>query len=249
MSVIACIVPLFWTVLFVYLITFFFTLIILQGITAELNHEHDPALVEPFRTHFGGFSKCFKTLFITVVGNSWVEAHDWLSEMGFIQSMLLPLFVIVVNVGIMNIMIGVFAAAASGWNDVDIIAQDEIFRLEDFVESMLATFERIAPRGATSIDKDSFKAFFRREQVQAYLASQDLDSGHAELIYKLCDRNGDGEVDIREFVLAMMTHKGGSKMLDSKVMMHAIGAIAEDIDLLRQELAQTRPTSTEVHHM
>lgn len=243
MSVIACIWPLMWSIFFIALMIFFFSLTILQGIVSEYSDRLDPDIVEPLKTYFGGFSTCFKTLFIVVVGDDWLGPHEHLSEMGFMYAMIMPLFVIFINIGVLNIMVGVFSGAAATWHDIDIVAQDAILDLEEFVECMLTTFNRIVPVGSSIMDPNTFRLFLQREEVQAYLSSHELDVGHASLIYKLCDLNGDGQVDIGEFVLGMMKHKGRAKMLDGKVMMHAVGAIVDDIQLLREELRQIRPKS------
>lgn len=245
MAVIACIVPLVWSVLFIVLTTFLFSLTILQSITSEMgdvNERPEAAqIVHQLDMHFGGLGRCFKTLFIVVVGDEWVLPHEILSEMGSMYGVIMPLFVVFVNVGVMNIMIGVFAAATDRYHDHTIVAQDNIMHLEDFVTALLSIFREIAPVGHTSVDKEMCESFFRREEVQAYLAHQELDVGHAELIYDLCDQDDDGKVDLREFVLGIMMNKGSARRLDDKVIMHAIASIGQDLDSLREELKQAGP--------
>lgn len=238
-AVSAALASLFWAALFLFLVFFMFALLILKGIDAGSADLVDTRRRHDIYEHFNGLGDTIMTLFTVVFGADWLVPHHPLQEFGGIFNFIIPLFVIFVNLGIMNIVIGVFSQCAERISDQDMVAMDEIGDVEDFIQSMINIYRDFAPadgelKGYASWE--DFKQYFHDEKVQAYLHSQHMDATHARLVHKLCDKNHDGKVDIREFVLGMVRLKGSSREVETKIMLHTLGALGQDVELLRHDM-------------
>lgn len=237
-SVMSCIASLLWAIVFLALITFLFSLFILQGILEGLEGQANNIqfLVEA-QQQFRSIPDCFKTLLTVIIGDDWLAPHETLTQLGVVYALIMPVFVVLVNIGVMNILIGVFAQDASSYADRDFIAQNKISEVEEFVKSMLLVFRELSPHDE-KITWEEFKGYFNREEVQAYLSWHGLDISHAHLVYDLCDRDRDGKLDMREFVLGLLRLKGDAELLDSKVLVHAVNALGQALHCVRHDVRQ-----------
>jgi len=242
-AVVSCVVSLFWAIMFLGMVMMIYSLFLMSAVSLSMDKvNQDPVLLEGVRTNFDGLGGCFLTLFSIVFGPDWVPPHRTLSEFGFFESLLLPVFVLLVQVGLMNIVIGVFAEASQRCPEIELVAEDQISEVERFVEAMLQIFKMSSSYKdgcvGERISREDFDSYFQKEAVQAYLASHELDMSHANLIFTLCDRGKTGSVDMHDFVMGMLRLKGLSKALDSKIICHALSAIESGVDTLRSDMIQ-----------
>mmetsp|Transcript_56517 Transcript_56517/g.103316 ORF Transcript_56517/g.103316 Transcript_56517/m.103316 type:complete len:222 (-) Transcript_56517:65-730(-) len=201
----------------------------MQGIAQRVEQKYDdPDLLEYTRHAFYGFDSCLKTLFVVVCGPDWLLPHDALSQYSGISAMIMPSFVVFTNIGVMNIVIGVFANASANSKDRTAIAMDQIKEVEDFAQDMLDLMREYTP-DCTEVSWQEFREYFYREHVQAYLSYHGLDTSHVALIFSLIDNDNSGKVDIREFIIGCLRLKGSASGLNQRVMMHGIKYLSQDL--------------------
>jgi len=230
-SVVACLKTLLWCVVFLIVAMIFFSLVIMHGVIYSADaHRSDAHIMHLLREHFDGLDKCVSSLMIVMFGPEWRLYQTILGELGFVSACVMPLFLIFIQVGVTNIVIAVFANESANLKDHDLIVQDQILEVEAFVDAMLVLWKDCAGKDfSAQLEKDAFLAYIRKEEVQAYLASYQIDTSHARVIYAICDGDGSGKVDIKEFVLRLLMLRGSAKALDSTITVSALGEIAQDV--------------------
>lgn len=73
-----------------------------------------------------------------------------------------------------------------------------------------------------------------RPEVHEYLDALEIDISHAGKLFTLLDQDGDGMVDLREFVEGMCKLKGEAKSSDIQVLMMQVNRIVRQGEALKK---------------
>mmetsp|Transcript_38279 Transcript_38279/g.67523 ORF Transcript_38279/g.67523 Transcript_38279/m.67523 type:complete len:655 (-) Transcript_38279:102-2066(-) len=242
LAMVNCLESLLWAGMFLIFTMCVFAILIMSAITSDAfeTSEDFEKPEDQQNPIFNGFGATLKTLFTVIVGSDWLNPHDTLSEISFIHGCIIPVFVVFVNIGMLNIVIGVFADAASRCADIELVADDKIGDIDYFMKEMMQLYREMAPKDPQwrhiEVDKEQVLEFFRKEEVQAYLAAHSIDTSHASLIFKLCDRDGNGKLSAREFATMLYKLKDMATKIDNVVMLHALQSVLSGLEGVQQQL-------------
>merc|ERR1712023_527629 len=96
----------------------------------------------------------------------------------------------------------------------------EVRNLDSFVKEMLQLFAEFDPHHSGVINQTDFGRYLRNDRVEAYLASRQLDTTHARLLFGLLDQDESGEISIYEFVIGMLRLRGVARAYDLRVLLY-----------------------------
>jgi len=253
-SIVGSVQHLFWALSLLTLISFLFSMVILQLITAfvedhpELaNREAEPlplatmlgmqndgsSLREILNTHYGNIGRSILSLYLgTTGGADWGELAGPLAHVSGFLPALFGLYVAFLVIGVLNIVTGLFVQAANKAAEEDHYTAVQV-QLEDQDSSMDALRKVFL---AFDVDKsgflsaEEFSLHIKDKNVMAYFACLDIDIPDASGFFSLLDSDQSGFVNVEEFLTGCLRLKGKHSMDMANIMcankktMHAINA-------------------------
>merc|ERR1712217_302720 len=72
--------------------------------------------------------------------------------------------------------------------------------------------------GSGCITYDEWRNSLDRKDVRDYMSALDIDMSEADVLFSLLDRDGDGHIDLVEFVEGMHRLKGEAKSSDIQLL-------------------------------
>jgi hypothetical protein len=240
LSIMASFSSLAWAFLFLFLLIFTFSIFFLNGATEHMkNNSYDDVVRQSFIIWYKDLPETMFSLLVAISGGTdWIEVMQPVKKISPLYQIVFTFYVLFVVVGVLNVLTGVFLESANDFRDRDLTVQDEIQRLDNFVEEMLGLFYEFHPDAAGDIGWEDFHAFLQQEHVEAYLSSHMLETTHARLLFKMLDHDGSGTINLYEFVIGMLRLKGGAKTYDSRVILHEITCLRNHMKDIQKQLLQ-----------
>jgi len=148
-------------------------------------------------------------------------------------------YISLVVFAILNIVTGVFVenAIKSTQHDADIMMWEEAESRNQLVEDVRKVFIKADTDRSGDLNWQEFEKHIGDHHVQAYLRKLDLDveSSGARGMFKLLDFDGDGKVDIEEFVVGIARLKGLARSLDLARLSHNQRAQSDQLKRLEKK--------------
>lgn len=167
--------------------------------------------------YFGSvFTTIFSLLMSISGGIDWNELVEPLAHISVMYQLLFAFYVLFVIIGVLNVLTSVFVERANELNrlDRDLVIQSEMVSHEAFINEMKAIFQEVDSASQGKITWQDFHLYLQNEQVQAYFATQQLDTSDARELFHLLDVDENEEVTIEEFVMGCMRLRGQAKSSD-----------------------------------
>lgn len=209
---------LFWALMLLIVITYLAAVFFMQGSLIHMaSTEPGSAFRDEIRVWYRTLPRAFVTVTMCVTGGmDWVEAVRPLSRIHWFYEMAFILYIFVVVIGVLNVLTGIFVERAQEMSglDPDLIIQGEIKRNKAFLAQMKGFFEEADADKSGMISWDEFKEYVRRKDIQAYLATQQLDAHDARQLWSILNVDDDNEVNIDDFIFGCMRLKGSAKSVD-----------------------------------
>merc|ERR1719436_2405609 len=105
---------------------------------------------------------------------------------------------------VLNIVTGVFVENANQItkSDADTMVMEELAAREKWLSEMRRCFQKADKDGSGALNMEEFVKYSQDENVQAYFRKIGLnvESGNAQALFKLIDLNGNGTIELEEFV-------------------------------------------------
>jgi len=221
-SIIQSLVSLSWALLLLLLIMYLFTILFMHAATQYLHEGGLPEVRELLIEWYGSVGKTMYSLLLAISGGiDWSDIVVPLHEISLWYQVLFCFYVLFVIIGVLNVLTSAFVQRACELSrlDRDLVIQSEMVSNESFLADMKGIFEEVDTEGTGCIDWPQFHAFIHNEQVQAYFATQQLDTSDARELFNLLDQDGDGEVCIEEFILGCKKLRGQAKSSDVATLM------------------------------
>lgn len=235
---------LFWLFSLLTILIYIFSIVLTQGATEFLKHENDEVVAERYGTLF----TTMYTLFQAMSGGvSWGDVTTPLMKVGKFYFLIAMVYVFFSIFSVLNIVTGVFVDGA-----IELAKQDRSMIVTKRIQSRDASAQHLAELlremdtdGNDTLTQEEFKASLERKDVAEYLDALSVDSTEAELLFMLLDKDGDGCVDIEEFVAGMQKLQGEAKSFDIHLLMHANRQVlymcSGMLDLVRQARGESGP--------
>eukprot|EP00747_Dinoflagellata_sp_TGD_P096135 gnl/TRDRNA2_/TRDRNA2_166737_c1_seq3.p1 gnl/TRDRNA2_/TRDRNA2_166737_c1~~gnl/TRDRNA2_/TRDRNA2_166737_c1_seq3.p1 ORF type:complete len:657 (+),score=112.12 gnl/TRDRNA2_/TRDRNA2_166737_c1_seq3:50-1972(+) len=232
-SITSSVKPLFWSMTFLCLLIYVFS-VVLTSIATEYRIfiKHDVTSSDKAVTyHYGSMWGSGLTLFECITGGiDWRDAMIPLSDSVSSAVALVYCFYIAVSVlAILNVITGIFVEGAmlSAKKDKD----SYMLRV---VKDMLLS------AGNKQMSLPEFEKQLNKPQMKDYFRSIDVDPSEAEGLFRLIDMNGDGTISSEEFINGCLRLRGPAKALDLALLMYDTKRLHRKVQMLLQGNGDTR---------
>jgi len=236
--------PMVWAFFFLGLVILMFALVFTQGVISYFEDLQNGRLDDTYEDQkladmCGSFPLVVLTLFMSISGGTnWESVANPLMKVSPIYVGLLVLYILVLMIGVLNIIVGIFVDSATNaaTKDREALALDELERNETMMRGLEDLFKDLDKDKVGIITWRQFQEYTRRSEVRARFATLELDVSDAQEVFKLMDLNGRGFLAIDEFVVGIMRSKGLAKRTD----IHSLTCqIQQMLKHLRQEQSST----------
>jgi len=247
-SIFATLKSLVWAMLLILMVFYGFGVAMTQTVSRHIREVGDPdGKLEIF---WGNLTSAMFTLYKAISGGlSWHEAVYPLEDVGEMMIILFLIYITFTFFAVLNVITGVFCQSAidSAAQDKEMLAIHQMAHAQRNNELMQSLFREIDEDGSGSISIEEFEKYLQHEEVQAYFASLEIDTGDAWMLFKLLDKDGQGSIDLQEFLDGCLSIKGGAKAIhmvqlqqDNKWIVELMKYFMEDVfqqlETLQQQL-------------
>jgi len=211
---------LFWLFTLLSMLIYVFAIVLTMGATEYLD-EHKDGLIEE---RYGTLFDTMYTLFQAMSGGvSWGDVTTPLKRVGspyFIVSLVFIFFCIF---SVLNIVTGVFVDGAIelAKHDRSMLIKKEAQSREASAAHLREILKEMDSNADATISRQEFSRSLQHEHIKQYMDAMSVDTAEAEVLFILLDRDGDGIVDIDEFIEGMQRIKGEAKSFDVHMLMQA----------------------------
>eukprot|EP00928_Gymnodinium_smaydae_P063053 TRINITY_DN4674_c0_g2_i1.p1 TRINITY_DN4674_c0_g2~~TRINITY_DN4674_c0_g2_i1.p1 ORF type:complete len:539 (+),score=61.16 TRINITY_DN4674_c0_g2_i1:78-1694(+) len=214
----------FWAFVLTIVCSYVFAIAITQ-LTSDYLHSTSSASetasedVVLMTKYFGGIARCLLTLFMSVTGGiSWEDALRSLFKVGIIPSSLMLGYILFTALCMINVIIGIFCqnAVEAFDQDKERVIESRMLEHGRYVDLLTDLFNQWDVLGEGKISVETFQEHCMEREVQALLHSMEVDAKDAVALFELLDSqdgNGDGCLDLDEFVEGCITVRGSANAI------------------------------------
>jgi len=236
-----CLSALFWTGALVLVLLFLFSIILVSATANYINEitvtsEH----VEYLREHFNSLPMGMLTLFLSFLGEAeFKEVILVLLEVDLFYCLFFLFFVVFVTLAVTNIIAGIFITEAMDMasQDREIRQRGSLQRARQNLKILSTLFHEMDKEDTGQISKAEFEAHLRRPDVQGLFQFFNLDILDAAAFFTLLDVDGNGHVDIEEFVVGCLRMHGKANAIDMEISIQETKTLAHAINSKVQTVA------------
>jgi hypothetical protein len=240
---------------------FIFSVCVMQVMAQELTDiRANPDMVSSvdiptLMTHFGSMLVSVYTLHKAIFGGQdWGEVSSPLMTISPFMTLLFMVYISFAVLCVLNIVTGVFIENANKitMKDEEHVIMEDMSARQQWFEEVQMLFSRADVTGTGALDYPAFHGHVSDVRVQAFFRKLGLDveaSGSYGL-FQLLDFNGDGKVDMDEFVLGCSQLHGNARSLDIAKLRHDNKKLKEQISAVAEFQSVTlEEISAILHHM
>jgi len=241
-SIAGSVIDLIWAFALMSLISFLFSLFVLQLITTwvqentELaNREAEPlplgtllgmeydgsSMREILNTHYGSVGRSMFTLYIATSGGAdWGALAGPLAHVWEFLPMIFGLYVAFLTVGVLNVVTGLFVQSATkaAEEDSDTAIQMQLEDQDSTLNSLREVFLASDLDQNGLLSAEEFATHIQDKNVKAYLACLDIAVSEASGLFSLLDTDESGVVSVDEFLTGCLQLKGKNGMDMANIM-------------------------------
>lgn len=223
---------LIWLVLVLILIMYIFAVYITQIVSDHIT-ENEESISGDLRRRllllYGNIPVTLFTLYQSISGgNNWGVLVDPFIEMGQlvgpISALIFSMYITFSVFAVLNVVTGVFVGNAQKAQETDTDHQilEEINERSKHMTQVQQVFEAADADGSGELCWEEFEEAFADHRIRAYFRflKLDIEGNGPDKLFKLFDFDGDGLIDIEEFITGCTKLKGVARSLDV-ALLHA----------------------------
>jgi len=209
-----------WAITLLAIIMYLFAVLFMQGAIACV--EQDGAQPDEFVAYFGSVDSTMYSLLLAISGGrDWgdiVQPFDRYSRWFRLH---FSLYIVLVVIGVLNILTGVFVARAAEASalDKDLVLHAEIANTRIVVRDLHKMFQEMDVENSGTIHIDQLEACTSCTNVQAYLSVLNLDPVDCRRIMSLLHQDTRGMVSMKEFIACCLRYKGHARNVEVAVIL------------------------------
>eukprot|EP00416_Gambierdiscus_australes_P012458 CAMPEP_0171136026 /NCGR_PEP_ID=MMETSP0766_2-20121228/130754_1 /TAXON_ID=439317 /ORGANISM="Gambierdiscus australes, Strain CAWD 149" /LENGTH=180 /DNA_ID=CAMNT_0011599543 /DNA_START=1 /DNA_END=540 /DNA_ORIENTATION=- len=162
------------------------------------------------------------SLFMSISGGiNWWSIVKPLMHVSPVYVCLFLLYILVLMIGVLNIIVGIFVDSATdaAVKDRESLAQEELMRNLELMKGLEELFDELDADKFGFISWKQFEELSHRTEIRARFSTLDIDISHAKEVFTLIDADGNGTISVDEFVVGIMHQKGLAKRTDVHSLM------------------------------
>lgn len=213
-----------WATCLLVLIMVIFGIIFAQAVVDTLAagyaNEENAFTLEKY---YGTVPRAVFTLFKAIIGGvDWDLVVDPLSDCGEIYVALFLIYIIFVQLVVMNVVTGLFLQSAieRAQQDQEHGIQLRLQEKNTFIQKLEELFKQLDSTNNGTISLQEFETHLQSEHMKALFQTFEIENADAWTFFKLLDADGGGSVDIEEFVHGCIRLKGPAKSIQIAQLMY-----------------------------
>lgn len=221
MSILGSFRPLLWTCALLVLLLFVNGVYITQVVNDYRSDNENVAWLPELEYYFGSVSTAVYSLFKSVSGGvDWGDVSEPLAAISPAFPLYFSFFIAVVVFTYLNVVTGIFVdnALKTAESDRDLMIQEEMSRRHAYAAEVEIVFREADSNGDGLLSYDELATHFADEAVGAWLGTLGIDSHAGHALFDMLDEDGQGFVDITDFVQGCFRLKGNAKSIDVAMM-------------------------------
>jgi Ca2+-binding EF-hand superfamily protein len=234
---------LMWALILLGCIKYIFAMVILQFAAMEFERDIDTKNAD-LMLYYGSIVECMNTLYQAICGGlDWGDAARPLRELSIFLSILLALYIAFAVFCVLNIVTGVFVESAKQMTaeDQDMVLMEQLETRERWFDEVKSIFEATDIDGSGFVNGEEFTTKIKEDarlQAQFRKIGVQVEAYSAAGLFQLLDLDGDGELDLDEFCLALQMVHGTARSIDVAKLTHDTRIIRRGIMDMEDMLAE-----------
>lgn len=218
---------LFWLMCIIFSMTFCFSLLLTQGAAAYFNSFPEggggsvPEEIAEIRRTYGSVLRTMYSLFLAMTGGrDWGEIAGLIANAGYFYASMVVCFVFINLFSVLNIVTGIFVDGAIelGKRDRSNMIQKQTKEREANRRHLVALLKEVDTDGDGVISKGEFFTSLEHGTVQDFMDALGIDPDNAAEVFLLLDRDGNGFVQLTEFIQGMEKLRGEARAVDMHML-------------------------------
>eukprot|EP00928_Gymnodinium_smaydae_P070628 TRINITY_DN54429_c0_g1_i1.p1 TRINITY_DN54429_c0_g1~~TRINITY_DN54429_c0_g1_i1.p1 ORF type:complete len:657 (+),score=115.70 TRINITY_DN54429_c0_g1_i1:149-2119(+) len=230
-----------WALVLLMLIMYLFGIFFAQSVA---NHSLMATSIDPsLDLYYGRLTSTILTLFQAIIGGiDWRDAYQPLEEIGFLYSFLFIVYIIFVQLVVMNVLTGMFLQRAmeQAQSDQEHVIHLRVQEQQQFVRRLRELFEELDTSKDGIISLAEFEDHLQDKRMQALLQTVEIDTSDAWTLFKLLDTDGGGSVDLEEFVDGVQKLRGSAKSIQMAQLMYYHRCILDALTSMAKDMQKER---------
>merc|ERR1712228_689065 len=188
--------------------------------------------IDYMKTSWSSIDRALLTLFESITGGrDWGEVFYSLEKVGMAYGICFLVYVYFMAFLVLNVVIGtvVDVTTSVAARDRDRLVDNEMANLKDYSENIKTFFVQADADKSGQLSWVEFREHLEDNRVKAYFQTLDLDIRKAHTLFKLLDRNDNGEVGIEEFLDGCLRLRGAAKSLDIHLVIYQLETLIKGI--------------------
>jgi len=217
---------LFWVIVVIFGILFIFALLLTQSVTEYFRSAstllRDASAQDELIDCFGSLFQTIYSLSQAMTGGrNWGEYAQILAPVGWDAVAIVVMFIFFTAFSVVNIVTGVFVDGAIEMSKSDrmLMLEKRMHQTSEIAGQLLELLIEMDSDQNGYISYDEFMRALERRDVQDFLVALDINASEASTLFQMLDANGDGHVDLVEFVDGMSLLKGEAKSSDIQILL------------------------------
>lgn len=209
--------PLSSTILAMAYVIYIFAVLQSSLIFWALGDPETASLAATFDDYWGTFPRTLRSMMMALTGGQdWNMIVAPLEDLSLLVAAWFYFFIVVIVLGVMNVVTGLFVDRAMDiqQQDRDTQVKEQIEQEDALVKDLRKIFHEADADSSGLLSWDEFNKHLQEPRILATLASLDLDVSEAQSLFRILDYSGSGEVNVHDFVWGFMRLKGNAKSAD-----------------------------------
>merc|ERR1712228_84108 len=198
--------------------------------------------IDYMKTSWSSIDRALLTLFESITGGrDWGEVFYSLEKVGMAYGICFLVYVYFMVFLVLNVVIGtvVDVTTSVAARDRDRLVDNEMANLKDYSENIKTFFVQADADKSGQLSWVEFREHLEDNRVKAYFQTLDLDIRKAHTLFKLLDRNDNGEVGIEEFLDGCLRLKGQAKSLDINLVIYQLELLTKSLSWMSHTPVRT----------
>lgn len=227
LSIFSTLSSLLWTLLLLLILFYTFSCIFTQLVTdhcrfqtIDADPDNDinavPECPKDLAMYWGNVMDSMVTLFKSITGGiNWAEAYVPLKQVSLLALSLMNLYIVIGFFTILNVVTGVFVNTAieSASADKDIATLKQMEKRSENMASLIEVFQDIDETHVNQVSIEDLEEAFSQNKMSTFMESLGISTDDVWGLFLLLDADGNGAVDLDEFVTGCMQLRGPAKSL------------------------------------
>ena len=206
-------------------IIYIFALVIAEAASHHLLKTPSSPYADSLHDDWGSVRAAVFTLFKSMSsGVNWGEPAESLLQVDGFYVVLLMVYQCLMLFALQNVITGFFCEHAidMAQSDKEELVQEQLRDKEVYEKLFKDIFHSIDADKSGFITLSELEAFLLDERQQAFFTHLNISAMHAWTVFRLLDIDGNGTIEIDEFIKGLMGIRGPATAIDVRTVQHDI---------------------------